>query len=430
MRASDREHFSIRIRDCRMTISTAAPPSVLADNTAQTLMSRAISIAAGLRDEARRLRGGDVAWLLTPSAPMDPHLYSGSTGIAWFLAALDHMRGTDDNRELITGATMPLRRRIRELAADPARASCIRMPIGGLVGIGAWIYGLVRIGRWIGDDALVTDAHTATALLTLDRVANDEQFDVTRGAAGTVMALVALHDAGGAPYPDRPLELAMACANHLLRTRAPHEGSARAWWVGGQAPRNGFAHGASGIATALLRLHARTGNDTLREAALEAFEYERELWDPSVANWWDPHYNQHLQLQSWCFGAPGTLLARLEAVAGDDWVAGGEDMETALTLTRAYPDEPVDHLCCGNFGRAEVLATASARLDRPHLLESARQIALRALARAPRDIDFGFTPPGTAPLLRLSLFRGLAGIGYALAHLAQPGRLPTPLAME
>jgi lantibiotic modifying enzyme len=39
-------------------------------------------------------------------------------------------------------------------------------------------------------------------------------------------------------------------------------------------------------------------------------------------------------------------------------------------------------------------------------------------------------PPGTAPVLRLSLFRGVAGMGYTLVRLSHPGRLPTPLAMQ
>ncbi len=426
-----------------MTISTLIPQQTdtyapPADGAADPLFARALSMAESLRRQAVGVRGGDAVWLMPPAdaesprSPMDPHLYSGSTGVAYFLAALDHVRGTDESREVILRTTAPLRRRINELADDPARAAAVRAPIGGLVGIGAWIYGLVRIGEWTGERGMVEDAHRASLLITPGRIAADDQYDVTRGAAGTLLAMLALDSAGAGAAADgrTPLDIAGACAAYLLEKRAPHEGSPRAWWVGNDPPRNGFAHGASGIACALLRLHERTGDPALRQAALEGFDYERHLWSPAERNWWDPHYDRFLQLQSWCFGAPGTLLARLEALRTADTPEVRADLADVLSRTVEYPDEPVDHFCCGNFGRAEILATAAEVLGDDSLLQAGRDIALRSITRAPGDDGFGFMPPGTAPVLRLSLFRGIAGMGYALTRLTHPGRLPTPLTME
>lgn len=405
---------------------------------ADPLFQRALSIAAYLRRSAVATRGGDVVWLMPaveeggPRSPMDPHLYSGSTGVAYFLAALDHLRGTDEHRDTVVRAMAPLRRKIGELADDPARAAGSRAPIGGLVGMGAWIYGLVRIGEWTGERGMVDDALRASTLVTAGRIHADDQYDVTRGAAGALLAMLALDAAGAGAAEDgrTPLDVANACAGFLLEKRTSHEGSPRAWWVGNEPPRNGFAHGASGIACALLRLHERTGDPALREAALEGFAYERHLWDPAERNWWDPHYGRFLQLQSWCFGAPGTLLARLEALRTADTPEVRGDLADTLSRTAEYPDEPVDHFCCGNFGRAEILATAAEVLGDDSLLHAAREIAARSITRAPTDDDFGFMPPGTAPVLRLSLFRGLAGMAYALTRLSHPGRLPTPLSMQ
>jgi lantibiotic modifying enzyme len=415
---------------------TAAVPAPGAGD--DPLFGRALAIAAYLRREARATTGGDVVWLMPAvepggaRSPMDPHVYSGSTGVAYFLAALDHLRGTDEHRDVVLRALAPLRRKIGELADDPARAAASRAPIGGLVGMGSWIYGLVRVGEWTGERGMIDDAHRATVLVTGARIAADDQLDVTRGAAGALLAMLALDAAGAGAAADgrTPLDVARACADFLLRTRAAHEGSPRAWWVAAQPPRNGFAHGASGIACALLRLHARTGDEALRDAALEGFAYERHLWNPEERNWWDPHYDRFLQLQSWCFGAPGTLLARLEALRTADTPEVRGDLADTLSRTAEYPDEPVDHFCCGNFGRAEILATAAEVLDDPSLLRTARDIATRSITRAATEDDFGFMPPGTAPVLRLSLFRGLAGMGYTLARLSHPGRLPTPLAMQ
>lgn len=438
---------STRTRDALSVQTTLASAGALLEAPAPAprgeddalFQARALSIAAHIRENALRTRAGDVVWMMEPAEPgearkpMDPHLYSGSTGTAFFLAALDHARGTGESREVVVAALAPLRRLLAALHADPARAAQNRMPVGVGVGIGSFVYGLLRIGQWLGDEGMVADAHRAAALLTPERIAADPELDVMRGAAGAILALLALD----AAVPDAvsggetPLTLAGRCAEHLLTHRASHHGAPRAWFVAGQPPRSGFAHGASGIGHALLRLYARTGDERLRDAAMEGFAYERHLYDPQTRNWDDPFLGRPLQLQSWCFGAPGVALARLEAVRSADGPEMRADLAEALDVAAGYRDEPVDHLCCGNFGRAEILAVAARQLDQPGLMRTARGIARRALERCPAETDFGLIPPGTAPMLRLALFRGIAGIGYVLTRLAHPdARLPTPLAME
>ena len=46
----------------------------------------------------------------------------------------------------------------------------------------------------------------------------------------------------------------------------------------------GLAHGASGVAHALLRLDERSGSERLRAAAVDAFHYERTLFDADRGN--------------------------------------------------------------------------------------------------------------------------------------------------
>src|SRR5208283_1656347 len=92
-----------------------------------------------------------------------------------------------------------------------------------------------------------------------------------------------------------------------------------------QAPLTGMSHGASGIAFALLELHAATGRSQFLEAARGGFAYEDSLFDPKVGNWPDlraagdpgtaPLPPSHGR--TWCHGAPGIALARLRAVALD-----------------------------------------------------------------------------------------------------------------
>ncbi|HYR09637.1 MAG TPA: lanthionine synthetase LanC family protein, partial [Longimicrobium sp.] len=168
--------------------------------------------------------GGGITWRTPPGAEREqapanvgPHLYDGVLGIALFLAALDHVRSRDDHRELVTRAIAPLRRTLRELVRDPDRAQRLRFQVGGFVGLGAFVYSFVRIGGWLGEPALVGEAHDLTRLLTSDCVRGDKHLDVVDGSAGAVLALLALDgvapEAGAAGAT--PLELAATCARHL-----------------------------------------------------------------------------------------------------------------------------------------------------------------------------------------------------------------------
>ncbi|WP_331123405.1 lanthionine synthetase LanC family protein [Longimicrobium sp.] len=414
-----------------LPVPGGAPP---ADDDAALFLERARSIAAYVRGRAVRTRGGAVVWMQEPAAPggapapMDPYLFGGSGGVALFLAALDHVEGTDAHRELVLGALAAGRRTYAGLAAQPGSVPPA-LPVGGFVGIGAFIYVRVRLAEWTGEPALLDEAHEATRLLTPAHVRGDARLDVLHGAAGAILALLALHAVRPGPNADgrTPLQIAAECGAHLLERRASF-GGARAWPAGGGSPRPGFAHGPAGIGCALLRLHARTGDPRLRDAALEGFAYERELYDPVRRDWWHARFGRFLETQSWCTGAPGIALTRLEAAALGGGAEVQAEMRTALDVTAAHPDTPVDDLCCGNLGRADLLLSAGLSLGEPALVHTARGIVRRALKRAPRDDGFGFvaeTPPRT-----LSLFRGVSGIGCTLLRLARPGALPSCLMME
>ncbi|HLL84676.1 MAG TPA: lanthionine synthetase LanC family protein, partial [Longimicrobium sp.] len=245
---------------------------------------------------------------------------------------------------------------------------------------------------------------------------------------GAILALLALERVAPAAGA---VEVAAACAHHLLRRSVSHQGRPRAWPGPGHPPLSGFAHGASGIACALLRLYARTGDEALRRAALEGLEYERGLFDAGAENWLDPRFGHLLEQSAWCHGAPGMVLARLEGVragAADAAVLG--DLALTLKLTRALPLISLDHLCCGNLGRAEILLCAHRLLGDGELLADARALAARVVRRAAEGGGFALHPPGAEAAFSPGLFRGVAGIGYALLRLAHPETLPSPLLLE
>lgn len=396
--------------------------------------------AAPLLDEARRIgrtlaegavavRGGSVTWLREEGGgarPLPPHLYGGTAGIALFLAALGHLDREGDARSLAVRALAPLAARLRALAADPGAAAALRLGVGGLTGLGSFVYALARAGAWTGEASLLEGARAGAALLTPERIAADRALDVVDGCAGAVLALLALDrldpaSQGGGPAP---LERARLCGLHLLRTRTPGRGGTRAWPGEGTPPLGGFAHGASGIALALLALHHRTGDRALRDAALEGLAYEEGLFDPELGNWTDLRTGRPLEQSAWCHGAPGIALARAAAVELEPAGPFRPALERTLALARALPEAPLDHLCCGNAGRADVLLHAGRAAGDAEAVEAGLRLAS---AIVPADGEYRLRPPPAPRELDPSLFRGISGIGYTLLRAANPGALPSLL---
>lgn len=383
------------------------------------LLTAAGAVSRRIREAYCRVLEGGVVWLAPDRPGLGPHLYDGTTGLAVFLAAYDHVVGGDAHRETVLGTLAPLRRKLRGLAADPARAVRLALPVGGMMGVGSWIYGLVRVGGWLRDPSLVEDAHEATVLFTPERIAADRRLDVVTGSAGAILALLALDGVRPGPNPagDTPLELAAAFAAHLVEQRVAAAGGHRAWPDPEGRVLGGFAHGASGNAFALLRLFGRTGDPALRDAALEGISSERALFDARADSWWDPRTDRPLQDVAWCHGAPGIALARLGALDVQDDPEVREELGMLVRKTRGVADRDSDDLCCGNSGRAEILLRAGRSLHDGFLLDDARALAMRVIGRGIR---------GSGP----TLFHGLAGIGYMLLTVSSPDRLPCILSLE
>jgi type 2 lantibiotic biosynthesis protein LanM len=404
------------------------------------LVRAAAAIAARLCASAVRGTDGSLAWIGPRYLPADDvyeltvlgaDLYGGTAGIALFLAACGSHLEDATCRDLALRAIAPLRQ------APPEAWQRLRLGIGGLTGIASILYAFLWIGELLGEPELAQEALGRSALLTPERIAEDEDLDVVSGSAGAILALLALDEVAPGPNPAgrTALEIAGECADHLLSHHVAADGDhPRGWPSRGDPPLAGFSHGAAGICHALLRLSARTGRRDLREAALEGLAFERGLYSPKDGNWRDPRRPRERPQATWCHGAPGIALARLGILhLLDDPVVREklrEEIRIALETTRSQPLSAIDHLCCGNLGRAEILHEASVVLGDPAGLAEAREIAGRVLLRAERSGQFGCAPFGGSALTDLSLFRGEAGIGLALLRLAGVEGLPCVLRLE
>ena len=405
-------------------------------------------IAERLRAEMIEAADGTRTWIASRLVhdryqymPVGYDLYSGLGGIALFFAALAKVSG-DPRYRMDALSTL---RMIRQDVRRNGRNVLKQTGIGGVAGFTSAIYAFTVIHRLIGAPELLDDALEMAALITDETIEKDRRFDVIHGAAGAIFALVALHDAARS---EDALRRAAACAAHLLRHRAAAEDGRRVWKTDSFArPLCGFSHGASGIAAALLRLHERTGDPALAEAAHEALAYERGLFQPDKGGWPDLRYpdkgGQGLT-DAWCHGAAGIGLARLEALrcvprnAWEDepYRTYRNDLEAAVSIVRnaRWPAAP-DSVCCGNMGRLDFLLAVSVQFpgsrDFPSFADLPGVVRERAEA-----IIAGYRHRGSfrfashAEIESPGFFQGLAGIGYQLLRLLHPDQLSSVLLLE
>ncbi|MCG8459844.1 MAG: hypothetical protein MI919_26490 [Holophagales bacterium] len=360
---------------------------------------------------------------------------SGRCGEAYFFAALARATGEAVFEESALGALAGIREGVDHGVGGDAgpratfAALLTRLRLG-VAGVGGMIYVLVRTGQRLDRPELIDDARSLARFLSTERIEADTTYDVSWGVAGALLGLLALADTGS----ERALGQAEACGRHLLARRTLDERSGlRAWKTLRELPSTGFAHGACGIAHALLRLHLRTGDLAFRDAALEAFAFERALYREDLDHWqeWWGHTETHPRFTSWCHGAPGVGLSRLtslECLDAEHEVAVVRDLQLALRATANARTPTVDTLCCGYFGRIDILLEAGARLENDSLTRQARRLADLRLERAGQEGFHNAMSPEPTPLLG-GFWQGEAGIGYTLLRLARPRSLPCILSM-
>lgn len=362
-----------------------------------------------------------------------PALYAGSAGIALFLAELFRLTGDAEAARTARGA---LRHALAEAERMPENAFGFH---NGRVGIA---YAAARAAQALEDGELAGAAARVLAPLA-GREGQDRALDVVGGAAGAIPALLAM---AGVPGLEPMREVAVRLGEHLLRTREPEPGG---WSWRGAGPvhvRNlaGLGHGASGIGHALLELFQSTGDGRFLYAGEQAFAYERQFLDPATGNWRDLRHPELARyagrmdelrarlaagetlpplrpsgMVAWCYGAAGIGLARLrayETLRRDVYRAEAETAVRAtldwLRAAQARPSHTHVSLCHGAAGNAETLALAARVLDRPELLDRAREFAAAAWE--------AYDGPGGArhrwPPER-GLMLGEAGTGHAFLRL-------------
>lgn len=352
-----------------------------------------------------------------------PDLYSGTSGIAYFLVQLysieedRHLANTIEgaiNQVLSTADKAPA----QGFYCGKAGISFLLLEAGRKMDRPDWVEKGVQLLCGAGGPAGPGDPQK-------------HDLDVISGIAGTIPVLCSYF------YDDRRqylLESAIALGNVLCQTARKEEG--RVSWKTVPSARNltGFSHGAAGISTSLLELFRLTGNREYLDVALNAIAYEQHYFDANMQNW--PDFREDTSLEkpiygvSWCHGAPGIALSRLRAyqITGDPIFKKQADIALNTTLAQTHrliaQTNPLPNysLCHGVGGNADILLEGKAG----EYMAIARETGLKGISQYHKtDIPW---PCGTAGNLSTpGLMMGLSGIGLFYLRLYDPTAFQTIL---
>jgi type 2 lantibiotic biosynthesis protein LanM len=351
--------------------------------------------------------------------PLHEDLYAGSSGIILALAYLGSF-GFEKYTALARRALNTLRARLEN------RAENIRS-IGAFDGWSGIIYMLSHLGALWQDAGLLSWANSLVERLPA-LIDQDNALDVVGGSAGCIGALLALHHISAS---EKALAVAGQCGDRLLAKAQPAEGGL-GWFnnIETVKPITGFAHGAAGIAWALLELAAGTGNQKYKDTALAAIAYEHTQYSSAAGNWAEnaPGSEQAVgPSMAWCYGAPGIGLARIAALKHSHHPIVRADLERAIEAALKFGVGANHSICHGDLGNLDFLLQAAQAIGSRELSAKVGELTNQIIASIKK---YGWLCGVPLAVESPALMNGLAGICYGLLRIAAPERVPSVLTLS
>ena len=368
---------------------------------------------------------------------LSPDIYTGTSGIALFLANLyvcDNMKN-EEYRKTSEGAINQSLSRIEDISQFSLYS--------GQIGIA---YAAAVIGKELHNQKLIEDA-----LEIVQRLNNDTQkkysLDLLSGIAGAILALLKIYEISDKKIT---LKLAIEFGNKLISTSIK-ESFGWSWDYKSNGIQSaihnltGFSHGAAGIGYALLELYNVTGKEEFCKAAKHAFQYENHWFSKQNENWPDFRLDdqninskQERDLKfsvAWCHGAPGISLSRLRAyqILKDEIYL--QDTQAAIHTTTSIVKElnmeskyQNFSLCHGFSGIGEILLHIGRNHNDNECKSLAIEIGKHGIKKyANQEMPW---PCDARAGEMLGFMTGIAGIGNFYLSLWCPNKISSPLIIE
>ncbi|WP_196592550.1 type 2 lanthipeptide synthetase LanM [Pectinatus sottacetonis] len=352
-------------------------------------------------------------------------LYEGTAGIAIFLAATKKIFSSKNTNDIVYKILKPINEYFGTINTEN---SLNNANLGIANGLGGEIYTLTLTDYLMETNFFYKNTMNLIKNISDNTIFNDTILDVIGGCAGLLLSLLALYNKN--PH-EQILDLAIKCGNHLLNNRYTGSNGLRAWKnkqiiSENNQPLCGFAHGASGISYALIKLFKLTKIKKFLYAAEEGIIYENSIILKKTACWPDLRKSQtekHKLYNAWCNGAAGILITRLEALNLINKELINADINRAINIIINMPSKN-NSLCCGTLGKVDVLLSASKKLLRPDLATTAFTLLEKENALFFSNNIF------TNKNANYTFFQGIPGIVYTLLRFKNINTIPSVISFN
>jgi hypothetical protein len=428
-------NVEVKIGGPRLSTASSSTPSTDWADVADRIGAQIVRDAVWDSDECTWLGWQVIPGLQTHRTAvcaLGGDLYTGTAGIALFLAELASVTGDPFQRATALGA-------FRHSLCELGRGD---WSIGAYSGLAGVLRAALVLADLTSEEQVVDSIPGMIGRLVAAQPP-ERELDIIEGRAGAIGVLLEIADLGEAQMGDHALDTACRFGHDILGGAGAPAGQWTRDTVGPEPddPLLGFAHGRVGIAAALFGLHDATGDPAFLLGAEKALGSEWQELEAAMHHWTDRAERQRREprepsgddmagmsfTSAWCRGASGVALALAPHVAksADPRTRGHFDAALGTTLasveTRPGATEPRGPsfcLCHGTAGNADVLVQIADLTGRAEL----REAALSAADYGRRSYhDTGTWPCGIrggghSP----SLMLGTAGIGQFFLRLHSP----------
>jgi len=377
-------------------------------------------------EKAIYYRNKDVSWIV-PKLHMtnelewhmdftDVYIYSGIAGIAVFLHTLNLLPEYGEIKEMIQQLDKKLFSYTDSLMPDETIKEPGMNMTGAINGEGSVVYAYQLIYKLSKEEIYLDYAERHCEIL-LKKVETCIYQDLISGNAGAVIIFINMYKlTNNMKY----LTWAIHTANVVLSKAKKQEIGGIAWEVKEvKLSLSGFSHGNAGILYALAKLLQLSDDEKYINAIREALKYENNLFDSTINNWIDIRKEEKdTDSVSWCHGAAGILLSRLELLKldiSDIHEIAEQDIKRAVDKIITMPLRNGMCLCHGNFGNISTLLSYLSiynnddlkKIISYYIHEVSNNIAEGKLSFIQQEIHPGF-------------MNGLSGIGFLLLKIINP----------
>ncbi|MEM9549004.1 MAG: type 2 lanthipeptide synthetase LanM family protein [Bacteroidota bacterium] len=347
---------------------------------------------------------------------LNDSLYSGRLGIAIFLAAYLKKKKNHEIQQIVDSIIHDVILNLSAFLTGIDQSSFLSFS-KGITGI---IYTLLKIDPIKYKE---TALHL-TSFFTDELIAKTTENDLLEGCSGALISLIELYKI----EPVRKLkDKIQFIGEKLLRERSIDKKTGLHIWKSSfnNNPLTGLAHGASGIAYAILKLYELTSESKYLEAFYEAVNFEDFYFSDKENNWCDLRNRNAAFHNTWCYGATGIGMVRLYAYQALNDPRFLKDVKNVIALIRSESVNDLDTYCCGNFGKIDFLLEAFTILKDNEILSLANHM-IEKLVLKKENVGNYITHEATKIRSENpSFFRGLSGIGYVLLRSQNPSCFPS-----